>query len=126
MPTKQSNLSWVAVSDFKKAKKFFTETLGLKINSLSEEFNWAEVVGKDGGALIGIAGMGDQESCGGIKPGQNAVVTLDVANIEESKALLEERGVQFFGEIMEVPGHVKLALFADPDGNKFQLVQNCE
>ena len=57
------------------------------------------------------------------KPGNNSVVTLTVTDIVESKAELEAKGVKFFGDIIEVPGHVKMATFADPDNNVFQLVQ---
>lgn len=119
---KSMDLAWITVSDFQRAKTFYTETLGLTLRSGAPEYSWMELVGKDGGMALGVGG-----DCGTdqnpVKPGQNAVMTMTVDDIVATKAALEAKGVQFFGDIIEVPGHVKMALFADPDGNKLQLVQ---
>lgn len=114
-------LSWIVVSDFKKAKKFFTEKVGLKVYSSAEENNWIELGGEESdGALLGICQMDDKEW----PPGQNAVVTLTVDNIEKATADIASKGVKLVGGMIEVPGHVKMQLFVDDDGNKFQLVQD--
>lgn len=119
---KRMDLSWIMVSDSEKSQKFFTEILGLKVTSGSPEYNWFELAAQDGGMALGVGGSCDKEP-GPVAPGQNAVVTMTVDDIVACKATLEAKGVQFFGDIVEVPGHVKMALFADPDGNKFHLVQ---
>jgi predicted enzyme related to lactoylglutathione lyase len=113
-------LSWIAVSDLGKARQFFTEVVGLKEVSVQEEFHWAEMQGTEGGALLGLGQSGGQHPPA---PGQNAVVTLTVDDIVATKADMEAQGVTFLGDIMEVPGQVKLAMFQDPDGNLFHLVQ---
>lgn len=123
MVVKSMELAWVVVSDFAKAKKFFTESVGLKVSSSNDEFGWAELCGKDGGALLGIATAGKHSPVG---PGQNAIVTLTVDDIVKAKAQLVKKGVKMLGDIIEVPGIVKMQLFEDLDGNKFQLVEDIE
>ena len=53
----------------------------------------------------------------------NAVLAMTVDDIVAAKKELEGKKVSFIGDIIEVPGYVKMATFADPDGNIFQLVQ---
>jgi len=118
---KSSDLSWIVVSDVKKAKKFFTETLGLKELNYAEEFGWVELSGQDGGCMIGLAQANEEMAAG-----NNAIITISVDDIEKSRSEFEKKGVQLIGDIMEVPGHVKLQMFTDLDGNKFQLVENLE
>lgn len=120
MAIKSMGLAWISASDVKKAKEFFTDKLGLTLTSDAPEFGWFELQAKEGDFILGV-GQDSQESP--VRAGQNAVVTLSVDNIEETKKDLESKGVKFLGGIEEVPGHVKLALFADEDGNLFHLAQ---
>jgi len=120
MAIKSMSLAWISASDIKKAKTFFADTLGLEVTTDSAEYGWLELKGKDGGFALGV-GKSSPECP--IKAGQNAVMTFDVDNIEETKKELESKNVKFLGDIEEVPGHVRLASFVDEDGNLFQLVQ---
>lgn len=115
---KNSNLSWISVSDINKARDFFSNTLGLKEMNFSEEHGWAEMTFEEGGYTLGIAQEDPQ-----LPAGENAVVTITVEDIEEARTAFEKKGVALLGDILEVPGHVRMQMFADPDGNKFQLVQ---
>jgi len=121
MAIKGLHLAWIVVSDVKKAIKFYTETVGMKLNSFEEKFGWAELSGQEGGAVLGIAQQSDHEA---ILPGQNAVITLSVENIQKAKAELEKKGATMKGEIMDIPGIVKLQMVVDQDGNHFQLVES--
>lgn len=125
MAIRKMELAWITVSDFAKAKKFFVDTLGLTIFGGNEQFSWLELRGQDGGMLLGVGGSKPNDGCA-IKPGQNAVMTFTVDDMEQTKAALEAKGVVFASEIIEIPGIVKMALFTDTDGNKFQLVENLE
>lgn len=120
MKTKSFSLAWIVVKDLKKAVKFYTETAGLKLLKVSEEHGWAELQGHEDGAMLGIATM--QKECP-LLAGQNACVTLTVDDIKKAKEDLHKKGVKFLGDIHEIPGHVKLLMAVDPDGNHFQLVQ---
>ena len=120
MNVKSTNLSWVSVDDLEKALHFYKETLGFKELSVSKEYGWAELQGVDGGGVVGLA---VKDPKGPIKPGNNAVVTLTVDNIESELAQLKGKGVRLLGELQEVPGHVKMYLLQDVDGNHLQLVE---
>lgn len=112
------NLSWVVVKDIEKAIEFYTKVMGLKLAEFSKEHNWAEFEGHDGGPRLGAC-----QPYMGEKPGQNAVVTLDVDDIVAAKKELQAKGVECLGDIVEVPGHVKMQTIQDKDGNTFQIVQ---
>jgi predicted enzyme related to lactoylglutathione lyase len=118
---KSIDLCWITVSDLAKAQEFFTKTLGFKLHERDTNLGWLELKGEVGGAMLGVAQF--KGGCSAEKPGSNAVATLKVDNIVAAKATLESKGVTFLGDIIEVPGHVKLASFTDFDGNKFQLVE---
>ncbi len=124
MAIKSIDLSWIVVSDLKKAKELFVDTLGFKAEVYEEQYGWMELVAPEGGMRLGVAMASDPSSCTSGKPGSNAVVTMTVDNLEESIKEFKTKGVTFQGDIIEIPGHVKLIFFTDADGNRFQLVQN--
>ncbi len=51
------------------------------------------------------------------------IPTFGVRHIDHSRKVLQERGVRFDGETIEIPDMVKLATFYDPDGNSLMLFQ---
>ncbi len=114
------DLVWIVVSDFKKALDFYTKVVGLEVMEVNESFGWAELEGKEGGARLGICKMQDN---GEFKPGQNACMTFTVEDIEVAITNFKKCGANLSGEIQEVPGHVKMQMVIDNDGNQFQLVQ---
>ena len=124
MAVKRMDLAWVSVRNIKKSTKFFTQALGLEVASGGEEFGWIELVGKDGGLVLGLGEEKDKESP--VQPGNNAVITMTVDNIKRSKTAFEKKGATFIGDIFEVPGKLKIAMFQDPDGNYFHLVQELD
>lgn len=119
MSIKGIHLAWIVVKDVKKAVKFYTDVVGLTIQNFDENYGWAELVGEDG-ATLGISQQSDDND---IKAGQNAILTLSVEDIVKSSAALAKKGTKMIGEMMEVPGHVKLQMCVDQDGNHFQLCQ---
>jgi len=122
MTIKRIDLGWVTVASAEKSKKFFHEILGLKLDEYDQKINWLELSGTQGGAKLGVMQKNDflSESIG-----TNAILCLKVDDIAATKKELEQKGVQFLGEIFDT-GHVKLAMFTDYDGNKFQLVEEAE
>lgn len=124
MEIKGLHLGWIIVKDHAKSKEFFKK-LGLKLTSEDSNYGWAEFSGsEEGGALLGVGQESpDCSEYGNLKAGMNAVMTMTVDDIVKAKAELEAQGVKFIGDIIEVPGHVKMATFVDPDNNMFQLVQ---
>jgi len=120
MAQKSIELSWIVVADVKKAVKFFTEVVGLKLLTFDEKYGWAELQGATGGSMLGIA---QEDEHSPVAPGSNAVVTITVDDIQKAKKDMEANGAKMIGDIMEVPEEVKLQMFADQDGNKFQLCE---
>lgn len=117
MAVKKIGLAWINVSDIKKSEQFFVDTLGLKLNEKSDEYGWMELTGVNGGGVLGVGKAMHKDDVG-----TNAVITFTVDNIEDTIKDLKKKGVNV-GEVMEIPGHVKLANFADNDGNLFQLAE---
>jgi len=112
------SLSSITVSNLEETKRLFVDLLGLEVKEFDKNYNWMELEGDEGGRLGFGEPMGE-----GMKAGTNAIVSISVGNVEEAKAFLESKGVQFLGDIIEVPDEVKLALFADKDGNQYFLAQ---
>lgn len=119
MKIKNISLGWITTANLTGAKKFFVETLGLTVAQDSTDHGWLELQSDDDKFRLGIA---QREEGLAIQPGQNAVITFTVANIEAVKAELEAKQIKVH-EIVEVPGHVKMAFIQDNDGNYFQLVE---
>lgn len=112
-------LAWIVVSDISTAIKFYTETVGLKLCEFNKEYGWAELSGPEGARL----GLAQANAAYGAKAGTNAVPTITVEDIEITRQEFIKKKVQLIGEVLEIPGHVKLQTFTDSDGNSFQLCQ---
>lgn len=113
------HLVWIVVSDIQKAIEFYTKTIGLTLKEFNPEYGWAELTGPNG-CILGIAQQNPTES---IKAGSNAIPTLTVADIDASRKDLIHKKCHLIGDVIEVPGHVKMQTFSDADGNTFQLCQ---
>lgn len=124
METKSIELVWIVVKDLKKAIKFYTETAGLKLDSLSEEHGWAELRGQNGGMRLGIAEQGQEPNP--LKPGHNACMTLTVENLDKALKHLHQKQAKCIGKVEEIPGHVKMQMVEDADGNLFQVVEKLD
>lgn len=121
MNIKSFGLAWISISDVAKTKDFFANKLGLTIASETAEYGWIELKATNGNFLLGA---GEYKDFGPIKPGQNAVLTMDVDDIVAAQAELISKGVAIEGDIIEIPGHVKMLFFKDTDNNCFQLVED--
>ncbi len=106
-----------SVTDWQRAKKFYTETLGLPVaNFLGDEVGWMELGDKEGTnlALSQWGGTGDFPTRGG------AVAVFEVADAVAAIAELRHRGVRCDDPVV-IPGMVTWANFYDPDGNRLQV-----
>lgn len=125
MKIKKFGLAWVITADMTKAKDFFVNKLGLTISQDSSEHGWMELKAEDNNFLLGVGASKEGSDCSGpIKPGHNAVLTMTVENIVTAKAALIAKGIALDGDIVEIPGHVKMLSFKDTDNNHYQLVQD--
>lgn len=114
------DLVWLTVKNFDESVKFYRDIIGLELKDYVEEYQWAELEGQDGGARIGICPTSDE--CP-LKPGQNAVVSISVDNLEAATKFFESKGGKLVGPMQEIPGHVKMQMITDPSGNYLHLVE---
>ena len=113
------HLAWIVVKDFNAAIHFYTEVVGLTLKEKVEEYGWAELSGPSGTILAIMKDSPESE----FPAGSNAVVTITVKDLQIAREHFMKKGAKLLGDIVEVPGHVRLQSFVDADGNRMQLVQ---
>jgi predicted enzyme related to lactoylglutathione lyase len=101
--------------DLSRAVKFYGETLGLPRSVYLEDRNYSEF--ETGNLTLSVY---NSEKMGlGFEANANAVA-LHVDDVAAARQSLEERGVEFHGDIIDT-GVCHMALFRDPDGNALML-----
>jgi catechol 2,3-dioxygenase-like lactoylglutathione lyase family enzyme len=104
---------WYRVSDLDAARSFYTRELGFSELYLDEQDRWARL--ERDGIEIALA-EGEME-------GEEAIATLDVADVKAEAERLRAAGIQI-GVVVEIPGTIRLLDVFDPDGNRLQLSQD--
>jgi len=113
MRVERTDFVSVLTQDIKRAKQFYTETLGLEIESEGEsdmEFRCGQVT----------LDVFDPSSIGQPFAVSPAGLALRVADVDAARAELETKGVVFDGDTIET-GVCRMASFKDPDGNALLL-----
>jgi predicted enzyme related to lactoylglutathione lyase len=101
------------VSDMKRARWFYEELLGLKLESNFQD-EWIEYA--VGAGTFAITTMDVQHP-----PGRRgAIIAFEVDHLDALRRQLEEHRVRFFSEIVATPVCRSFAA-ADPDGNEIVL-----
>lgn len=103
----------VVVSNGKAAKDWYSKKLGM--NS-AEEGHWITVWPEGSNLKIHLC-----ETGGNLEPG-NTGIAFYTENIEEEVKRLKEKGVELTQDITD-RGWGKFAIFSDPDGNLFWLIE---
>jgi catechol 2,3-dioxygenase-like lactoylglutathione lyase family enzyme len=99
--------------DIPRAKRFYTEVIGLEIESEGEsdmEFRMGQVT----------LDVFDPSSIGQQFAPSPAGFALRVPDVHDARAELEAKGVEFDGETLDT-GVCHMAFFRDPDGNALML-----
>jgi catechol 2,3-dioxygenase-like lactoylglutathione lyase family enzyme len=104
----------VPVTDLERSTAFYRDALGLE---QTEEGAWPEFrLGENVFLyLLDPTNIGQE-----FRGPHTAPIALRVADVEEARAELEDKGIEFFGETFDT-GVCHMAHFADPDGNVFML-----
>ena len=110
----------VFVSDWDRAVRFYTETLGIPTTFESEEMGWAQLATGEGQLALERLAPDDAEAPELI--GRYVGVSLEVADIEATYKTLVERGVEFLAPPETQPWGGVLAHLRDPDGNVITLL----
>ena len=108
------SLDFVAVpsTDAERSRSFYIDKLGLRPDDQARYEFWA------GQTCFVI--WEPQKSGFPFAPQTTAHPALHVADVAVAKAALEEKGIVFFGDVIDT-GVCHMALFADPDGNGLML-----
>ena len=106
----------VPTRDLERAVVFYGETLGLHRSVYRPERNFAEF--ETGTVTLSVVNP-EAMGIGSFQANANHVA-LQVEDVAEARATLEERGVSFAGDILDTTV-CHMAIFADPDGNALML-----
>jgi catechol 2,3-dioxygenase-like lactoylglutathione lyase family enzyme len=110
----------IYVSDMDRAVTFYTETLGLRLTFRAGD-HWAGIDAGDG-LQLGLHPASSRSPA----PGTAGTVTVGFAvdePIEHVVSVLASRGVAVQGPVVDAEGRLKLAFFADPDGNPLYMTE---
>ena len=107
----------LSVKDRAVSASWFKQHLGFEQVFAVDEAGWTELATNTPGVTIGL---GDAEEV----KGGNTMPVFGVDNFDKSRKALEESGVKFDGETIEVEGMVKVAAFFDPDGNGLMIAED--
>jgi predicted enzyme related to lactoylglutathione lyase len=117
-PTIVTGVDFVSVptQDLERAVEFYGATLGLHRSMHRPERNFAEF---ETGTVTLTVMDPERMGIGSFQANANALA-LHVDDVAASRTALEERGVQFAGDVFDT-GVCHMAFFADPDGNALML-----
>lgn len=104
----------VFVTDWTRAIRFYSETLGMVIAYQSDEMGWAQMAPGEGQLALERVDPSDQEG--------RTLVGRFVPDIFATYKVLAERGVEFVAPPEKQPWDGVLAHLRDPDGNILTLL----
>ncbi len=110
----------VFVTDWARAIRFYTETLGMPTTFRSDEMGWAQLATGEGQLALERADPKDPE--GRELVGRFVGVSLQVSDIWTTHRVLLARGVEFVAPPEKQPWGGVLAHLRDPDGNVLTLL----
>ncbi len=110
----------VFVTDWERAIRFYTETLGIPVAFRSDELGWAQLATGEGQLALERVAPGDAESEALV--GRFVGVSLEVPDIEATHGTLVQRGVEFLAPPARQAWGGTLAHLRDPDGNVITLL----
>jgi lactoylglutathione lyase len=108
----------IFVSNFHRALKFYSETIGLETVRADEKFGYASFATK--GARLAIAEVNDEQAN---LVGRHTGVGLMVSDLDKAFEALKVKGVSFPMEPQRQPWGGYMALMEDSEGNILYLDQ---
>ncbi len=114
----------VFVTDWDRAVRFYTETLGMAATFRNDEIGWAQLATGEGQLSLERAAEEDAEARDLV--GRFVGVSLAVSDLDATYRSLVERGVEFLEAPERQPWGGVLAHLRDPDGNVLTLLGSPE
>jgi catechol 2,3-dioxygenase-like lactoylglutathione lyase family enzyme len=116
MIVERTDFICVPVTDMERAKTFYGETLGLpEIEHPEQGFPEYQLGENVSLYLLQLENIG-----GAFRAPHDAGFALRVPDVAEARAELEEKGVEFNGDLLDT-GVCHMSFFGDPDGNQIVL-----
>ena len=108
----------IGVTSLDRAIPWYQQLFGMTLLYRLEDMAWCELQSPVARVNVGLSQV---ES---VPQGGGATLTFGVTDLDAAKAALDAAGVRQDGEIMEIPGMVRLLTFYDPDGNALMFYQD--
>ncbi|MFQ5647666.1 MAG: VOC family protein [Candidatus Aenigmatarchaeota archaeon] len=113
----------IFVSDIEKAKKWYSEVLGMELIEEWPDFKCILMKLGETEFDIGVPNPGWGKGWDKVKVGGRTPIFFETDDISKTADELKKKGVRFVEEPSKSPWGEFKAVFADPDGNEFTLVQ---
>ena len=107
----------LGVTNLDRSIAWYRDVLGFSLLYRSEDIAWCEL--STGVDKVNV-GLSERREAGGTG---GATLTFGVTDLESAKAALDGKGVRQDGDIIEIPGLVRLLTFFDPDDNALMFYQ---
>ena len=107
----------LGVTDLERSIAWYRDLLGFELLYRRDDIGWCELT--TGVKEVNV-GLSERREAGG---GGGATLTFGVTDLDAAKAALDAAGVRQDGDIVEIPGLVRLLTFFDPDDNALMFYQ---
>ena len=107
----------LGVTNLDRSIAWYRDVLGFELLYKSDDIAWCEL--KTGVARVNV-GLSERREAGGAG---GATLTFGVVDLEAAKAELDGKDVRQDGDIMDIPGLVRLLTFFDPDDNALMFYE---
>jgi catechol 2,3-dioxygenase-like lactoylglutathione lyase family enzyme len=104
----------IASQDIERSRRFYLETLGLPLDRELPTGGFEVTCGQ---VTLGFC---EPEKIGLLFAPNPNDIAMRVADVAETRAELEAKGVEFQGDVLDT-GVCRMAFFHDPDGNALML-----
>ncbi|RYD59670.1 MAG: VOC family protein [Sphingomonadales bacterium] len=108
----------ISVTSLDRAIPWYQALFGMELLYRMDEIAWCELVSPIARVTVGLSQV---ES---VPQGGGATLTFGVVDLDAAKAALDAADIRQDGEVMEVPGMVRVLTFYDPDGNALMFYQD--
>jgi catechol 2,3-dioxygenase-like lactoylglutathione lyase family enzyme len=113
----------IFVSDMEKAKNWYAKILDMKLIKEYPEFKCVLLKLGKIEFDIGVPDPNWGEGWNKVKIGGRTPIFFETKDIEKTVKKLKEKGVKFVEEPYKRPWGEMKAVFSDPDGNEFNLIE---
>lgn len=112
-----TTINSVGVRDIEKSKSWYRDVLGCSVFYELPEQGWCELTTPCAGAVVGLNEDPDA------KPSPVNAMSFGVKDVALAQQWLVKKQAKLEGDVIEIPGVVKLLYFHDPDGNRLMFYQ---